>query len=127
MAEVHELSLVFHNSRYDDDDPRWRVQVGDLAGDLRREAGPVRVGRTPVAGAKGTVDQLILTLGSAGVFEATVALLRAWLARDKHRSVEITVTGTDRRTTSVLINAENAGADAIAPLIAAASGLAREG
>jgi hypothetical protein len=127
MAEVLEMSLLFGNSRYDDDDARWRVQVGDLAGELRREAGPVRVNRTAVAGTKGTVDQMILTLGSAGVFTTAVEVLRAWLARDKHRSVEITVTGTDRRKTSVLINAQNAGADAIAPLIAAASGLAREG
>lgn len=127
MADVREMSLKFHNSRYDEDDPRWRAQVGDLVGELRREAGPVRVDRTPVAGTKGTVDQMILTLGSAGVIDAAVALLRAWLARDKHRSVEITVTGTGRPTTSVVINAENAGADAMAPLIAAASGLAREG
>jgi Effector Associated Constant Component 1 len=127
MADVGELSLMFHNSRYDDDDPRWRAQVGDLVGELRREAGPTRVARTPVAGTKGTVDQLILTLGSAGVIDAAVALLRAWLARDKHRSVEITVTGPDRQPTSVVISAENAGADAVAPLIAAASGLAREG
>lgn len=42
-----------------------------------------------VAGAKGTVDSIILSVGSAGVFTATVEFLKAWLQRDASRSIRV--------------------------------------
>jgi hypothetical protein len=127
MPATVEVGLTVQNDRYDDDDPRWRDQVADLLHDLRRETGSLESRRTPVAGTKGTVDQVILALGSAGVFTLAVDILRAWLARDKHRAVEMTVTGADGRTHTVRVTAENAGADALEPLIEAAASLSREG
>ena len=54
-----------------------------------------------MAGAKGTVDQLVIALGSAGVFTATVECLRAWLARDKNRRIDLRWTqgGQERSVT----------------------------
>ena len=81
MPTTLEVGLVALNERYDDDDPRWRDQVADLVHELRRETESVQSRRAPVPGTKGTVDQLILALGSAGAFTAAVDVVRAWLAR----------------------------------------------
>jgi hypothetical protein len=126
MATTLEVALAVQNDRYDDDDPRWRDQVADLLHDLRRETGVLQSRRTPVPGTKGTVDQIILALGSAGAFTVAADILRAWLSRDKHRSVELTVTDADGHTHTVRVSADNAGADALQPLIEAASAALRQ-
>jgi exopolyphosphatase/pppGpp-phosphohydrolase len=126
MPTTLEVGLVALNERFDDDDPRWRDQVADLVHELRRETESVQSRRTPVAGTKGTVDQLILALGSSGALTLAVDVVRAWLARDKHRSVELTVTDADGRTHTIRVSAENASNDAFAPLISAASALSQE-
>ena len=126
MTGTMDVSVVARNGRYAADDHRWLDQVAGLVRELRREAGPVHVHRTPVPGTKGAVDQLILTLGSAGAFTATVEIVRLRLARDRHRSVELTVTDAAGRERVVTATAENAGADALAPLIAAVSRLAQD-
>jgi membrane-associated two-gene conflict system component 1 (EACC1) len=126
MAGTLEIRLVSRNDRYDDDDPRWLAQTATLVHDLRRDSGSVRLHRTPVPGTKGAVDQLILSLGSAGAFSVAVQLISAWLRRDRRRSVELTFTDADGNPKTVRVSAENAGPDALAPLIVAASELAKE-
>jgi CTP:molybdopterin cytidylyltransferase MocA len=42
-----------------------------------------------VEGTKGAVDQVIVALGSAGVFTAMVDCLRAWLGRDRDRRIDV--------------------------------------
>lgn len=126
MSEPLEVRFVPLNDRFDEDDPRWLKQVADLVQDLRRGTDSVQSRRTPVSGTKGTVDQLILSLGSAGVFSIAVQMLRTWLARDKHRAVELTFTDSEGRTRTVRVSADNAGSDALAPLISAAATLAKE-
>lgn len=126
MTEILEIGLVAGNDRYDDDDPRWLAQAATLVHDLRRDIGPVRVHRTPVPGTKGAVDQLILSLGSAGAFSVAVQMISTWLSRDRHRSVELTFTDAEGNPKTVRVSAENAGSDALAPLIMAASELAKE-
>jgi hypothetical protein len=121
-----EIGLVAHNDRYDDDDPRWHAQTAVLIHDLRAEAGSVRLHRTAVPGTKGAVDQLILSLGSAGAFSVTVQLISTWLKRDKHRSVELMFMDAAGNRRTVRASAANAGSDALAPLIMAASELAKE-
>jgi len=126
MPETLEIELVARNERYDDDDPRWLAQAATLVRDLRRDTEAVRVHRTPVPGTKGAVDQLILSLGSAGAFSVAVQLISTWLGRDRHRSVELTFTDAAGNSRTVRVAAENAGSDALAPLIMAASELAKE-
>jgi hypothetical protein len=126
MAETLEIELVTRNDRYDDDDPRWLTQTATLLHDLRRDTGSMRVHRTPVPGTKGAVDQLILSLGSAGAFSLAVQLIGTWLSRDRHRSVELTFTDEAGHPKTVRVSAENAGSDALAPLIKAAAELAKE-
>jgi hypothetical protein len=83
-----ELAIEPHNDQYHPDDDRWRDQVATLYADLHAQAGTIRRG-TPVEGAKGTADQLIIALGSAGVFGAVVDCFHAWLGRDRDRRIDI--------------------------------------
>jgi hypothetical protein len=42
-----------------------------------------------VGGTKGSLDELVVALGSAGAFTAAVECLRAWLGRDRGRRIDI--------------------------------------
>jgi Effector Associated Constant Component 1 len=83
-----EIAVEPRNDRYDPDDDGWQDQIAALYADLDAQADTVRRAR-PVEGAKGGVDQLIIALGSAGVFAAVVDCLRAWLGRDRDRRVDV--------------------------------------
>ena len=83
-----ELVVEPRNDRYDPDDDGWRDQVATLYADLDAQVDTVHRAR-PVQGAKGAVDQLIVALGSAGVFGAVVDCLRAWLGRDRDRRIDV--------------------------------------
>ncbi|MFP5319336.1 MAG: effector-associated constant component EACC1 [Acidimicrobiia bacterium] len=88
-AGTFELVLEPQSGRYDPDDERWREQVGQFVDALRREVGGVRRERTAVEGTKGSVETLIVALGSAGAFTAAVEFFRSWIGRDKSRSLDI--------------------------------------
>ena len=83
-----EVSIEPHNDQYDPDDDRWQDQVASLYTDLSAEVGATRRSR-PVEGTKGAVDQVILALGSAGMVQAAVDCLRAWLGRDRDRRIDV--------------------------------------
>lgn len=97
-----QLVAVPSTEKYDPEDDRWRQQVTGFYGDLEREVGPVERVRTPVEGTKGGAETVILALGSAGAFTAAVQFFRAWLGRDRSRSLEISWSdGKDTRTVAV--------------------------
>jgi len=83
-----EVAVEPHNDQYDPDAEGWRDQVATLVADLDAHVDAVRRGR-PVEGTKGTVDQLIIALGSAGAFHAVVDCFRAWLGRDRDRRIDV--------------------------------------
>ena len=83
-----EVAVEPHNDQYDPDDEGWRDQVATLYADLDAQVDTERRAR-PVEGAKGAVDQLIVALGSAGVFAAVVDCSRAWLGRDRDRRIDV--------------------------------------
>jgi Effector Associated Constant Component 1 len=85
---LFEVAVEPHNDQYDPDDDRWRGQVVTLYQDLNAQVDTVRRGR-PVEGTKGAIDQVIVALGSAGVFTAMVDCLRAWLGRDRDRRIDV--------------------------------------
>ena len=121
-----EIHLVARNDRYDEEDPRWLDQVSALKNELHRETESVRHRREPVPRTKVTVDQFVLTLGTAGVFSVAVDILRVWLARDKDRSVQFTVIGPDGERETVQVTAENAGDAAWDSIIKAVPEFTRE-
>ena len=86
----HELELVLEprSDDYRPDDDRWREQVATLHRELRAAVETRLRGRS-APGAKGTVDDLIVALGSAGAFTAMVDCLRAWLGRDRARTIDV--------------------------------------
>jgi hypothetical protein len=98
------MDLVLHlaTERFDDYDERWQDQKDDLVAELCQEVGSLRRELLPVWGEKGAVGSLVLALGSAGVFQAASACLRAWLARDRTRRVELSWT-VDGREEKVVI------------------------
>lgn len=104
MREERAMPLVIHlaTEKFDDDDERWQHQKDQLVIELRQEVGTIRHEWTPVAGSKGAVDSLILALGSAGAFKAAVACLRAWLARDRTRRIELSWTVDGREEKAVI-------------------------
>lgn len=83
-----EVAVEPHNDSYDPDDQGWQDQIATLYQELDAQAGTVRRGR-PVAGSKGAIDQMIVALGSAGMFTAVVDCLRAWLGRDRDRRIDV--------------------------------------
>jgi hypothetical protein len=95
-----EVAVGPRNDQYDPDDDRWRDQVATLYADLHAQVDTVRRGHT-VEGAKGTIDQVIVALGSAGAFSAAVDCLRAWLGRDRDRRIDLSwdENGVERRIT----------------------------
>ena len=122
MSGVMNIGLSLSSERYDADDDRWLDQVADLTRDLRMETGALEVSRTPVPGTKGSIDQLILSLGSAGVFTAALDIIRIWLGRDKTRSVELSYIDRDGKEQRIKATATHADKDALAPLVAAMAG-----
>ena len=83
-----EVAVEPRNDQYNPDDDRWRDQVATLYEDLYAQADTVRRGH-PEPITKGTIDQLIIALGSAGAFHAVVDCFRAWLGRDRDRRIDV--------------------------------------
>jgi hypothetical protein len=90
MAEQVELKIEPSSDRFDPLDDRWLEQVDGFADELDQELGGVERERRPVDGGKGfDLASIVLSLGSAGAFTATVELVKSWLSRDRSRSVRL--------------------------------------
>lgn len=92
MEQGLELHLQPGSARFDALDDRWLDQIRQFGTELSREVGDVTRVRHPVPGTKGTLDSILLSVGSAGVLSATVEFLRAWLQRDSSRSLKVSWT-----------------------------------
>jgi hypothetical protein len=88
VVESLEIELEPGSTRFDPTDERWLGQVRDLTRELQRADVLLRRS-TPQPGAKGAIDQLVLSLGSAGAFTASVELIKAWLGRDHGRKLVV--------------------------------------
>ncbi|MDQ6796624.1 MAG: hypothetical protein M3011_01135 [Actinomycetota bacterium] len=84
-----ELRIEPGTSRFDPEDDRWRSQVSQLYSGLHDEVGGLRRDHVSVPGAKGEIANVIIAIGSAGGFTAMAEYLRAWLGRDKSRSLDV--------------------------------------
>jgi hypothetical protein len=117
MSEQMEITLTATSEKYDADDDRWRGQVGELVHQLRTETDALRLERTPVPGTKGAIDELIISLGSAGVFTAVEQVFRSWLARDKTRSIQLSYKDGKGHMQKLQVAASNAAEDVFAPVL----------
>lgn len=87
---------------------------------LRQDVEGVSQRRALEPGAKGAVDTAVIALGSSGTLTAAVACFRAWLKRDKTRTLTITWTdntGAEQRITLVGNNIDQASLQAITKAI----------
>ncbi len=107
-----DLVLEPRSDRFDPADDRWRAQVRDLYTGLDGEVGGIRREVERVSGTKGSVDTVILALGSAGAFTAAVEFLRAWLTRDRSRRLDVSWE-VDGRTERVTVSGDAVDTTAI--------------
>lgn len=99
MGSGVELTIVAETLKFNHGDDRWMDQVSTLHAALRTDTGGTFLRGVPEPGMKGTADTVILALGSSGALTAAVACFRAWLARDKTRTLTVTWiddSGTDQ-------------------------------
>lgn len=118
-----ELVVEPHNDDYDPADERWRAQVGGFYRELGARVDTYRRGRFS-PGTKGTVDEVILALGSSGALTAAVECFRAWLQRDKSRRIDVRwdEDGVERHVTFSGDNVDSATVKEIARAAAARVG-----
>ena len=86
-----ELVIAATSARFDENDARWVDQVADLHQTLRAQGVDVRREIFPVPGRKGGIEQVVLALGSAGVFTNLVTAFKSWIKRDRGRALRISV------------------------------------
>lgn len=106
MAVV-EVAILAETARFDSGDARWQDQVAALHAALREEVETVFSRGVPEPGWKGTVDTVLLALGSSGALTAAVACFRAWLARDKTRALTVTWTDGAGDERSIQVSGDN--------------------
>lgn len=112
------MTIVPSSSRYDPDDERWTSQVAQLRRSLQQEVGLDSTAQT-TPGTKGSADELIVALGTSGAITAVVELVRAFLARDRTRSVEMTWTDATGQERTARATADGAAADTLRPVVEA--------
>jgi hypothetical protein len=84
-----DIKLEPVSGRFAPHDDRWLSQVAELIIALNRATGTDVRRETPVPGTKGTVTEIIVSLGSANVFIAVRDVIKAWLGRDSSRSAKV--------------------------------------
>jgi hypothetical protein len=102
MSSIVEVAISTETAKYAPDSPQWRREVADLHTELRREIGSVTTQSTNLPGTRGGVVEIILALGTSGALVSAVQVIRAWLGRDKTRTITAAWTdeqGNERRFT----------------------------
>jgi hypothetical protein len=105
------LTITPGTDKYDPEDEAWLEQEGELFDDLRSEVGGVRRIARAAPGEKGVVETVLIALAGAGAFNGAFECLRAWIARDRTRRVEISYTVDGRTEKFVLAGQGIAGAE----------------
>jgi len=101
-----ELAIEARSSKFAADNDGWRDQAQTLYVGLGQAGAGVRVESRTSPGKKGDVSSVIVALGSAGAFAATLDFFKAWLSRDRSRSVLITYTLPDGRSQTLTVDAD---------------------
>jgi len=89
MNKQPSILLDPGSARFDPDDERWLQQVNAFVQELRDHTNSVSNRSTTVPNTKGTVESIIMSLGSAGALTASIEFFKAWLGRDKTRNIKV--------------------------------------
>jgi hypothetical protein len=108
MATDVEVAILPGTGKFDPEDERWRDQVAALHTALCEEAWDGSPAQRARAGPEGGgVDAVVLALGSSDALTAAVACFRAWLARDKTRTLTVTWTDEAGAERTVQVSGDN--------------------
>ncbi|MEU5155539.1 hypothetical protein [Glycomyces sp. NPDC021274] len=107
MSSTVEVAISTETAKYAPDSPQWRREVAALHAELHRETGRVATQSMPVSGTKGGVVEIILALGTSGALLSAVQVFRAWLGRDKTRTITATWTDEDGKERRFTLTGEN--------------------
>ena len=102
--EAMEIQIEALSETFDPNDEKWMKQANSLYTSLT-QVGDVRRESEAEEGKKGGPAAIILALGSAGVISGAVQMFRNWLARDRNRSIRLTVT-RNGKTESISLSGE---------------------
>ncbi len=113
---------IEHWGREDDD--RWRADLADLQGELRRKL-PREVQDPGVAsGGRGAAEltDVLVSLGSAGAITAMVEVIKAWIvSKPGHRTVTVSI-DTSATSRTVVVDADGLGAQELTTVATTALG-----
>jgi hypothetical protein len=107
MSSTVEVAISTETAKYAPDSPQWRREVADLHAGLQRETGTVTTQSTNRPGMKGGAVEIILALGTSGALLSAVQVFRAWLGRDKTRSITATWTDAEGKEQRFTLTGEN--------------------
>jgi hypothetical protein len=107
MSPNVEVAISTETAKYAPDSPQWRREVASLHTELQRETASLTTRSESAPGTKGDLVQVILALGSSGALVSAVQILRAWLGRDKTRSITATWTDEDGKERRFTLTGEN--------------------
>lgn len=107
MSSTVEVAISTETAKYAPDSPQWRREVAALHTDLQRETGSVTMQSVPTPGTRGAAVDVILALGTSGTLVAAVEIIRAWLGRDKTRTITATWTDEDGNERRFTLTGEN--------------------
>lgn len=115
-----DVRIEAGTEKFDPTDDRWLAQVSDLVSSLEQGVGGVRQERSTVPGAKGGTAEILIALGSSGAITAAVTFFKAWLDRDRSRTLDIsyTVEGKEEKVTLKGDSIDKAAVDAVAQAMA---------
>jgi hypothetical protein len=117
------MELRPESDRFGPDDTRWAGQVNTLLVDLQERAGTLRSTSSPAGGTKGSVEAIVLALGSAGAITALVEVIKEWLGRDRSRRLVITKVNEGHGRCAITIDGDNIDNVTIREAVRAVAGL----
>lgn len=91
MEQLLEVMIEPSSEKFNLNDSRWLEQVNELIKDCQRQLGEVRKEIVTQEGAKGGIESIIIALGTSGAITAAVTIIQAWLARDRTRSLKLSI------------------------------------
>ncbi|WP_205324074.1 hypothetical protein [Glycomyces sp. YM15] len=107
MSSTVDVVISAETAKYAPDSPQWRREVAALHSELQSATGAAATRSTPVPGARDGIVQVILALGSSGALISAVQVFRAWLGRDKTRTITATWTDEHGETQRFTLTGEN--------------------
>ncbi len=115
-----EISIQPGSRRYEPHDDAWRAQQVALRQALRNaDVAEVRREETAAPGQKGGWEELVVVLASSGSITAALQTVRAWLARDRDRTMNVTFNDGEREVT-MTVEGTATSADAVATAMTSA-------